>query len=229
MGFLSSSRFAEYLACAHTTLTAEGDNRVLMHKIVKDMLKELKKGKNHPQPRLNVTKQVGTFDDVSGLETIADLFRFRQITLANQLIAKMTKLAKEKISAYDISMYHTSDLIQDLALAYGERRMIDACLVFLSELSAESKKTMETVFRVFAIDCVKRDLGMYISNGAISQKGAANLLIAQNSLIKEMAFKIDDLTKLLNVPEDVLYTPIASDYVDYYSRPNFGEVVGAKL
>ena len=39
MGFLSNSRFAEYLACAHTALTAEGDNRVLMHKIVKDLLK----------------------------------------------------------------------------------------------------------------------------------------------------------------------------------------------
>ena len=38
MGFLSSSRFAEYLAGAHTALTAEGDNRVLMHKIVKDLL-----------------------------------------------------------------------------------------------------------------------------------------------------------------------------------------------
>jgi acyl-CoA oxidase len=37
MGFLANARFAEYLACAHTTLTAEGDNRVLMHKIVKDM------------------------------------------------------------------------------------------------------------------------------------------------------------------------------------------------
>ena len=142
----------------------------------------------------------------------------------------MTKLAKVKISAYDISMYHTSDLIQDLAMAYGERRMIDSCVVFLSELTTtKTRKMMENVFRVFAIDCVKRDLGFYVAEGAISQKGAANLLIAQNSLIKDMAGNIDDLLVLLNVPEDVLYTPIAGDYVTYYSKPNFGEVVGAKL
>ena len=55
MGFLSSSRFAEYLACAHTCLTAEGDNRVLMHKIVKDILTALaKKQYDVPQPKLNV-------------------------------------------------------------------------------------------------------------------------------------------------------------------------------
>lgn len=56
MGYLSSSRFADYLACAHTSCTAEGDNRVLMHKIVKDMLKGIKKGKVLPQPKMNVKK-----------------------------------------------------------------------------------------------------------------------------------------------------------------------------
>lgn len=229
MGFLSNSRFAEHLACSHTTMTAEGDNRVLMHKIVKDMLKGLKNGYKHPQPSMNVTQQIGTFDDVSGMDTLSDLFRFRQIVLCNRLVAKMGKLAKDKVHPYDIQMYHTSDFIQDLALAYGERRMIDACQVFLSEISGDSKKTMETVFRVFAIDCVKRDLALYVSEGAISQKGAANLLIAQNSLVKGMAEKIEDLVVMLNVPADVLYTPIASDYVTYYSKPNFGEVVGAKL
>jgi acyl-CoA oxidase len=70
MGFLSNSRFGDWLACAHTGLTAEGDNRVLMHKIVKDMLKRLKDGWKHPQPALNVVKQIGAFDDVSRMETL---------------------------------------------------------------------------------------------------------------------------------------------------------------
>lgn len=126
-------------------------------------------------------------------------------------------------------MFHTSDLIQDTSLAYGERRMLDECVVFLSQISGATKPLLEKVFRVFAIDCIKRDLGFYVSEGAISQKGAVNLLIAQNSLIKDMAAGIDTLLVLLNVPEEVLHTPIAGDYVTYYSKPNFGEVVGAKL
>lgn len=115
-------------------------------------------------------------------------------------------------------------------MAYGERFMMDACLKFLSELTDDgSKKVMETVFRVFAIDCVKRDLGFYVREKAVGTKAAANLLIAQNSLIKDSAANIGDLIKLLNVPEDVLYAPIAGDYVGYFSKPNFGEVVAAKL
>ena len=84
MGFLSSSRFAEYLACAHTCLTAEGDNRVLMHKIVKDLMKAvMTKEHDLPQPKLNVKAQIGTMEDVSSIELLSDLFRFRQQTLCH--------------------------------------------------------------------------------------------------------------------------------------------------
>jgi len=66
MGFLANARFSEYLACAHTALTAEGDNRVLMHKIVKDMTNAVtKNGYKIPQPKLNVKTQIGTMDDVT--------------------------------------------------------------------------------------------------------------------------------------------------------------------
>lgn len=81
MGFLSSSRFAEFLAGAHTGLTAEGDNRVLMHKIVKDLLKAvITKQHKLPQPKFNVKTLIKSMDDVSQLEILSDLFRFKQIT-----------------------------------------------------------------------------------------------------------------------------------------------------
>lgn len=44
-----------------------------------------------------------------------------------------------------------------------------------------------------------------------------------------MAENVDDLLKLLNVPHDLLYAPLAQDYVSYFSKPNFGEVVAARL
>jgi len=88
---------------------------------------------------------------------------------------------------------------------------------------------METVFRVFALDCVKRDLSFYVREKAIKPSAAANLIVAQNSLIKVMSENIEDLLKLLNVPYDILYAPLAQDYVSYFSKPNFGEVVAARL
>jgi acyl-CoA oxidase len=111
MGFLSHSRFAEYLACAHTAITAEGDNRVLMHKVVKDTVKSVMKGQKLPQPRMNVTKQIGTFDDVSSMDALIDLFRFKLIKRTEQLLGKTKELKGLKVESYDINMYHTSELI----------------------------------------------------------------------------------------------------------------------
>lgn len=133
---MSNARFAEYLACAHTGLTAEGDNRVLMHKIVKDMTKAVvKDGYQIPKPKLNVKTQIGTMDHVASLEYLSDLLRYRQVRLCEDLIAKETRLRKEGVSAYDVSMMHTSNLIQDLSQVYGERRMVDCCIDWLNSIS----------------------------------------------------------------------------------------------
>lgn len=45
-GFLACNRFSDYLAMAHASMTAEGDNRVLMTKIVKDMMTNIAKKKS---------------------------------------------------------------------------------------------------------------------------------------------------------------------------------------
>lgn len=231
MGFLSNARFAEWLACAHTSLTAEGDNRVLMHKIVKDLTKAVvKDGFKMPQPKLNVKAQIGTMDDVSALEYLSDLMKYRQMRLCEDLIAKETALRKQGVSAYDVGMMHTSLLIQDLAQAYGESRMLDSCIDWVSKISpAHDKKVMSGVFRVSAIDAIKKDLAWYVKEKAIKPAAAANLIVAQNSLIKDMSSNIADLLKLLNVPDHVLQTPLAENYVEYFSKPNFGEVVAARL
>lgn len=55
MGFLANARFSDYMHTAHAALTAEGDNRVLMTKIMKDMITNVtKNGLKLPQPHLNV-------------------------------------------------------------------------------------------------------------------------------------------------------------------------------
>jgi acyl-CoA oxidase len=40
-GYLANNRFGEYIAIAHASMTAEGDNRVLMIKIVKDLMSNI--------------------------------------------------------------------------------------------------------------------------------------------------------------------------------------------
>lgn len=74
-------------------------------------------------------------------------------------------------------MREVSDPIQDLAMAYGERNTIEACLTFIQSLkNAENKRIMEVVFRVFAIDILKNDLGFFMARGAISKAAAVHLI-----------------------------------------------------
>jgi hypothetical protein len=89
-------------------------------------------------------------------------------------VAELTKQGK---SGYQILMWEMSDTIQDLAMAYGERNTIEACGVFLTKLkNSENKKVMTTAIRIFAVDVLKRDLGFYLINGAISKPAAKHMI-----------------------------------------------------
>lgn len=52
-GYLSVNKFGDYLSIAHAGLTAEGDNRVLMVKICKDMQKNIMKN-GHKLPQMTM-------------------------------------------------------------------------------------------------------------------------------------------------------------------------------
>lgn len=112
MGFLAIARFSEYIAMGHAALTAEGDNRVLMTKIVKDLMTDVaKNGKKLPEPTLNIKTQVGTFTDVTQIDTLVDLLRFREKTLFLRLISRMGALKKQGKSQWEVMMRHVSDNI----------------------------------------------------------------------------------------------------------------------
>jgi acyl-CoA oxidase len=55
MGYLAIAKFGDFIAISHAAVTAEGDNRVLMTKIVKDYMTNIKsKASKVPEPTLNV-------------------------------------------------------------------------------------------------------------------------------------------------------------------------------
>jgi acyl-CoA oxidase len=86
---LSCNKFGDYLATAHAGMTAEGDNRVLMVKICKDMITNItKKGHKLPQMTQCPFRQIGKSSDVTSLRTLLDLFKFRETVLYQRLIEK---------------------------------------------------------------------------------------------------------------------------------------------
>lgn len=52
-GYLSVNKFGDYISIAHAAITAEGDNRVLMVKVCKDMKTNIKKH-GHKLPEMTM-------------------------------------------------------------------------------------------------------------------------------------------------------------------------------
>lgn len=64
---------------AHSGITAEGDNKVLMQKVVKDILQHMRKDK-HDVPKLtkDEVEQLAAADDVSNFNSLKKLIFYRE-------------------------------------------------------------------------------------------------------------------------------------------------------
>lgn len=127
-------------------------------------------------------------------------------------------------------MRETSDTMQDLALAYGERNAMAHCINELNRLKNQANKDiMEKVFLLFGLEIIQRDLSFYLMNGVVSKEAGKKLTPTRHAIIKVVADKSGDLLDCLCIPKHALYAPIAGDYVKYNASPNYGEIIGAKL
>ena len=99
-------------------MTAEGDSAVLMQKVSKEYVEDyLKKVLDAPainQSQDSISKKNNIFD----YETLISLIRLREGILLSILAEKtMNNMA----NIYESWMMQESDLIQDLAMMFGER------------------------------------------------------------------------------------------------------------
>ena len=116
-GYLGANLYGEAIAGAHAGMTAEGDNRVLMIKVVKDLLSIYMKNPdfvyNGEFIKLTDKKELYNLKTLSIVVQMIEKFKL------DRLINKMTELKGNGKSNYDILMFETSDEIQELALAHG--------------------------------------------------------------------------------------------------------------
>ena len=93
-GYLVCNVVCETLLGAHSGMTAEGDNKVLMQKVVKDILSDTQK-KRHDAPKfakgqdMNIT----SLDD---LEKLRDLVFIKEAMEVRSIIGKLKNLIMEE-------------------------------------------------------------------------------------------------------------------------------------
>ena len=189
-----------------------------------------KKGHKLPQMSQCPYRQLAKLTDITALNTLLDLMKFKETMLFTKLVDDTKKLLKDGKTPYQILMRETSDTMQDLAWTYGERHAMEQAILSLTKMkNAENKEIMTKVYKVFGIECIRRDLGWYLTQGVVSQEAVHAMAPVRNQLIKDMAVRVMDLLDCLSVDKETLghTVPIASDYVNYNSAPNHGEIIGA--
>ena len=77
--YLSHSVIPEAIPSAPSSMTAEGDNRVLMQKVVKDIFTDVRK-KIHIMPKLTMcpVRQIPGLKSIASLETLTNLIYYRE-------------------------------------------------------------------------------------------------------------------------------------------------------
>ena len=231
-GFLAANRLGEGIIGGHAGITAEGDNRVLMQKIAKEVLVKADKKQVAKEmfasylPSLVRRTLDGTLTGkLSDHPFLLRLLKVRESRLLAELAIRLRNKKQKGKSIFDVWMYEESDLIQGLAQAYSERAIFEACLNTLKTCEADLKPILAKLFSLSAMDWIEKDLGWFVSEGVISKRMARKIPEYGRELCEEIAPYAIDLIDAFGIPEHMRYAPIAGDWEKYNERDNRGELV----
>ena len=183
-GYLSANRVGAGMEFAHAGMTAEGDNSVLMQKVTKELLSDLRKGEvTLPELTMCPKRQLPDLMNLDDLTILDNLLIWREAHLIEQLTGNMMKkVMKDGKPLFDVWMKEESDLIQGVAKAHGERIVFSYCLRLLrGQLPKDpryfrevrtTKTLLEQMFRLYGLEIIRDNVGLYLVNGVISKVAA---------------------------------------------------------
>jgi len=223
--FLSSSAIPEGLQGGHSGMTAEGDNRVLMQKIVKDVLADMQK-EQHRLPKMTQCpkRQIPALKSIANLETLINLTFYREVAE----IKSMSKLMQKKMIVegkkfFDVWMYEVSDEIQSLAFAFSERYMLESTLNVINKTShAGTKALLEQATFLYLIWTIKNNLDWYVIDGVVSAEAASKVDDEFSQAVKDFVPFVNTALESFSIAKHPhLHAPIARDYVAFNAQPDF--------
>eukprot|EP00128_Syssomonas_multiformis_P011956 Colp12_sorted_trinity150504_noHs@36258 len=230
-GYLSANRLGEAIAGAHAGMTAEGDNRVLMQKVSKELLSTAKPKTvaRHamldklPSPLRNLLR--GTFDAQSlrSPSKQVELFKLREEILLSRLAYKMHQVKGQGPKVFETWMLQESDLVQAVAKAYGERVAVEQFHQSISKADPELRGVLTTTQALFATHTVEQDLAWFLQEGLISTNQAGKVTELARDLCAELGPHAQGLVDGFGIPKHMIHAPIANDWIQYNTFDNQGE------
>lgn len=207
-GLFSKNGIIDHITTVHGVITAEGDNHVIKSKMAQDLLfkKEL---------------------------TLFDVCRYKSKSLLNVDFQKNVMRSRTKKLFNEIKTNLSNDRVlgkklfaswnQQIARSFD---MIDAhtsCIVHQSisdqadkSESLFSKKVYSLVQSLFFILEIDKNQGAYLAEGVLNIKQVKSLSNYKMEICDELYDIRHDIIESLNIPDNLIRSPLLSDYVKYY-------------
>lgn len=229
-GFLSCNRLTEGIGGGHSGMVAEGDNSVLMQKVAKELMTSVQMGEYSFGEVKRNKEEFAQLDDISDIDCLLELIRLRESEVCNELASvTQEKMFNAGKNIYDIWMKENNEGVQEVAFAFGDRVVAELCRKQLSKFPDEIFNVMKLLIRIHLMNTVNKQLSWYLVQGVVGKKAALRL---GNEIREALEVLHPWALKIVNsfgIPEHLLMSPIAQNYVEFNSRPNQGEVYNAKL
>lgn len=195
--FLESALISQGVTGSHSGMTAEGDNSVLMQKVVKDLLTHSRKGK-HKMPKIKkeVLRQISQMSDVSNFNSMKILMYAKEQKELKSISVKLKFLVLEQQKQFfDVWMYELNDDIQSLAHAFGERFFLQNAYMALEEecVHQGARSILEKTIYLHMISYLNENMSWYLEHGLISREAAKDLASKQNEAVKRFAPHMNDV------------------------------------
>ncbi|QDZ23997.1 acyl-coenzyme A oxidase [Chloropicon primus] len=214
-GYLSCNRLGQIIGFSHAAITAEGDNRVLMQKVAKELLAE--------GPASEIDYDGGSSGSFS-MKNLEDLLNLRYARQHNALIGKLAVLKPSEV--YDVWMKKESDLVQATAESYGEYFVMHQAIESLEALSIfAAKDVVSELASLYALQCVEANLAWYMCEGILDSRAAEQIKRDTDRCIMNLVPHVPALLNAFEIPESLIKTPIAENWVEFNEHENNGEVL----
>ncbi len=229
-GYLACNKFHEILEDAHAVCTAEGDNRVLMQKVAKEVLDWVKMGK---MTLLTVGAAFKGQKSFESLDYLLHLLQQREAVLATKLQKDMDTRMAEGAPLFEVWMKEQSDVIQDLAQAHVE---VFCMKEMMRSIQAEAPAMIQPMLTkltcLYALDVIEKAIGVFLAHHIIPLDLSDAFYVTLRRLCSRGPHGIADeavsLVDSFAVPDHLL-PPAALDWVAYNSVDNKGEMLGQPM
>lgn len=229
-GYLSCNKFGSIIGFAHAGMTAEGDNRVLMQKVAKELLAMGGAPAHAGRPvaadhwMLPAAKEGAAPQVALCLSALQQLFLAREKRLMGALASAMKSLGNQGF--FDGWMKQQSDAVQGAAQAFAEREVLEAAMRVVHSLSGGLKDVMMQVVQLYALRSVEADLSWFLSEEVVEARVGRLVAPAVRAVVEGLYPVSQQLVDAFGIPDHLVAAPIAGDWEKYNRVDNHGELLG---